>query len=57
MVNVSKVSQVYAKRYFDSCCVVRVIDEQGKVIGRLHQTIQNVTKGINIMSTTTCSMG
>ena len=32
--------------------VVRVIDKQGEAIRRLHKTIQNATKHINIMSTT-----
>ena len=45
----SKVRQGYAKRYVDRRCLVRVIGEQGEAIGRFHQTIQNSTKGINIM--------
>ena len=57
VVDVSKVGQGYTKRYFDSCCIVRLIDEQGESIGRLHQTIQNVANGINIMSTTMGGMG
>ena len=51
-VDVSKFGQGSAKNYVDSRCVVRVIDEQVEVIGRLHQTIQNVTKKKNIMSNT-----
>ena len=38
--------------YVGSRCAVRVIDEQDEVIGIFQQTIQNVTKGINITSTT-----
>ena len=38
--------------YVGSRCAVRVIDEQYEVIGIFQQTIQNVTKGINITSTT-----
>ena len=53
-VDVTKVGQVSEKWYAGSCCVVRVIDKQGEAVGRLYQTIQNVTKRINIMST---SMG
>ena len=50
-VDVSNFGQVSAKRYVNSRCVVRVINEQGKAIGILHQTIHDVTKHINIMST------
>ena len=56
-VDVSKVGQGSAKRYVDSPCVVRVIDEQGEAIGILHQTIQNSTNGINIMFTAIFFMG
>ena len=56
-VDVSKVGQGSAKLYLDICCVVRVIDEQGEAIGILYQTIQNYTKGINIMSTKMGGMG
>ena len=56
-VDVSKVGQGSAKRYVDSRCVVRVIDEQGEAIGILHQTIHNVIKVINIMSTRMGGMG
>ena len=41
-----------AKRYVDSRSVVKVIDEQGEVIGRLHERIVNYSKNISIMSTT-----
>ena len=51
-VDIAKVGQGSAKRYVDSPCVVRVIDEQGEEIEKLHETIQNTTKHINIMSTT-----
>ena len=51
-VDVSKVGQGSTKRYVDSCCVVRVIEEQGGEIGRFNQKSQNVTKHINIISTT-----
>ena len=39
------------KKFVNICFIVRLIDDQGEVIGRLHQTIQNSTKGINITST------
>ena len=52
----AKVGQGSAKRYIDSFLVVRVIDEQGEAIGRLHKKIQNATKDINIMSTTMSGM-
>ena len=51
-VDIAKVGQGSAKRYVYSCSVVRVIDEQGEAIGILHETIQNATKDMNIMSTT-----
>ena len=51
-VDIAKVGQGSAKRYVDSLSIVRVIDKQGEAIGRLHETIQNATKHINIMSTT-----
>ena len=57
VVDVSKVGQVSGKRYVNSHCAVRVIDDQGETIGRLHQTIRNSNKGINIMSTTMGGMG
>ena len=50
-VAIKKVGQGSAKRYVDSCSVVRIIDEQGEAIGRLHKTIVNATKYISIMST------
>ena len=56
-VDASKVGQGSAKRYVDSRCVGRVIDEKGEVIGRFHQTIQNITKHINSMTTTMGGMG
>ena len=56
-VDVAKFGQGSAKRYVDSCCVIRVIDEQGESIGILHETIQNATKHVNIMSTTMGGMG
>ena len=56
-VDVEKVGQGSAKTYVDSNFVVRAIYEQGEEIGRLHQTIQNVTKNTNIMSTTTGGTG
>ena len=43
-VDIAKFGQGSAKRYVDSCSVVRVIDKQGEAIGRLHEKIQNVTK-------------
>ena len=57
VIDVSKVGQGSAQKYVDSSCVVTVIDEQGEAIGRLHQTIQNVTKNTNIMTTTTGGTG
>ena len=56
-VEVSKVGQGYTKRYVYSRCVVRVFDNQGEAIGKLQKTIQNITKHINIMSTTMGGMG
>ena len=51
-VAIKKVGLGYAKRYVDSRSVVKVIDEQGEAIGRLHETIVNSSKDISIMSTT-----
>ena len=51
-VDIAKVGQGSSKSYVDSRSVVRVIDEQGEAIGRLHETIQNATKHMNIMSST-----
>ena len=51
-VDIAKVGQGSTTMYVDSLCVVRVIDEQGEAIWRLHETIHNATKHINIMSTT-----
>ena len=51
-VAIKKVSQGSAKRYINSFSVVRIIDEQGETIGRLHEKIVNTTKYISIMSTT-----
>ena len=56
-VNVSKVGQGSAKMCIDSCCVFRLISEQCEAIGRLHHTIHNETKVINIMSNTMDGMG
>ena len=56
-VDVSKVGQGYAKSYVDSRCIIRIIADQVEAIGRLHKTIQNATKGINIMSTAMGGMG
>ena len=56
-VDVSKFGQGSAKMYVDSRCVAGVIDNQGEAIGILHQTVHNVTKKINIMSTTIGGMG
>ena len=50
-VAIKKVGQGSAKRYVDSRSVVRIIDEQGEAIGRLHETIVNDSKDISIMST------
>ena len=55
-VDVSKVGQGYEKRYADSSCVIRLIDKQDQAIGIFPQTVQNVTKRINIISTTMGSM-
>ena len=49
---IEKVGQGSVKRYVDSRYVVRIIDEQGEAIGRLHEKIVNTTKYISIMSTT-----
>ena len=51
-VTIKKVGQGSSKRYVDSRSVVKVIDEKGEVIGRLHKTIVNSSKDISIMSTT-----
>ena len=56
-VDVSKIGQGFAKRYVYSCFIVRVIYKQGKAIGRLHQTIQNDTKHMIIVSTKMGGMG
>ena len=49
-VDVSKVDQGYVKMYVGSSFVVGIVDNQGEVIGRFHQTIHNFIKGVNIMS-------
>ena len=49
---INKVGQGSAKRYVNSSSVVKVIDEQGEAIGRLHETIVNYSKYISIVSTT-----
>ena len=51
-IDVSKVGQGSKNIYVNRCCVIRSIKEKGEEFGKLHQTIHNVTKGINIMSTT-----
>ena len=51
-VAIKKVGQGSAKRYVDSCSVVRIIDKKGEAIGRLHKTIVIASKDISIMSTT-----
>ena len=56
-VDVAKVGQISENIYVGSRCVFRVNYEQGDVIGILRQTIQNATKHINNMSTTTGGMG
>ena len=40
-VDVSRFSLGYSKSYINSPCLIRVIDEQGESIGRLHQTIKS----------------
>ena len=51
-ITIKKVGQCSSKRYVDSRSIVKVINEQGDVIRRLHKTIVNYSKDINIMSTT-----
>ena len=51
-ITIKKVGQGSSKRYVDSRSVVKVIDEQGEVIQRLHERIVNYSKYISIMSTT-----
>ena len=51
-VAIKKVGQGSAKRYVNSRSVVKVIDDHGEAIGRLHETIVNSSKDISIMSTT-----
>ena len=51
-VAIKKVGQDSAKRYVNSCSVVKVIDKKVEAIGRLHETIVNSSKDISIMSTT-----
>ena len=55
--DVSKVVQGSVKGYVNSCFLIRVIEKKGDVIGILHQTTHNDTKGINSMFTTICDMG
>ena len=50
-ITIKKVGQGSSKRYVNNRSVVKVIDEQGDVIRRLHETIVNYSKDINIMST------
>ena len=51
-ITIKKVGQGSSKKYVDSHYIVKVIDEQGGVIRRLHETIVNSSKDISIMSTT-----
>ena len=51
-ITIKKVGQGSSKRYVDSRSIVKVIDEQGDMIRRLHETIVNSSKDINIMSNT-----
>ena len=55
-VAIKKVGQGSAKRYVDISSVVRIIDKQGEVIDRLHETIVNSSKYISTMSTTMVGM-
>ena len=50
-ITIKKVGQGSSKRYFDSLSFVKVIDKQCDLIRRLHETIVNYSKDINIMST------
>ena len=50
-IDIAKFCQGSEKSYVESRVVVRVIDKEGEAIGRLHGTIQNDIKHINIMST------
>ena len=56
-VKISKVGRGFSKMYVDSRCLITVIYKQGEVIGRLNQTFQNASKGINIMCITMGDMG
>ena len=51
-ITIKKVVQGSSKRYVNSCSIVKVINEQGDVIRRLHKMIVNSSKDISIMSTT-----
>ena len=51
-ITIKKVGQGSSKRYVDSRSIVQVIVNQGAVIRRMHETIVNSSKDINIMSTT-----
>ena len=51
-ITIKKVGQGSSKRSVDSRSIVEVIDEQGAVIRRMHETIVTSSKDINIMSTT-----
>ena len=50
-ITIKKVGQGSSKRYVNIRSVVKVIDEQGDEIRRLHETIVDSSKDINIMST------
>ena len=50
-ITIKKVGQGSSKRYVNSRSIVQVINKQGDVIRRLHKTIVNSSKDINIMST------
>ena len=51
-ITIKKVGQGSFKRYVGSRSIFKVIDKQGDVVRRLHETIVNSSKDINIMSTT-----
>ena len=50
-ITIKKVGQGSSKRYVDSRSIDKIIDKQGDVIRRMHETIVNSSKDINIMST------
>ena len=49
-VDVSNVCHGSSERYVNSWCLVGLIDNQVRAIGRLNQTIHNATKVLNNMS-------